>query len=773
MKDQGKSKKQLINELVELRQQTDELKATKAERERALEMIQHRDAAIRSIRNVNRLIIKEKDRGRLLKGICENFTNTRGYYNAWIALLDGNEKLVTTVEVGLGKNFLPMFNRLSRGRLPACGRRALMQSDIVITQDPFSTCQDCTLADKYEGRGGMTVRLEYNGKIYGVLAVSIPRNFTSDEEEQSLFKDTARDIGFSLHKIELEEERCRMEEKLQSSYDRLEMRVEERTVELAKINEELKSEITGHKRAEEALRKSEEKYKKLYDESNRTAEVYYSLLHTSADAVVIYDMEGKAEYINPSFIKVFGWTMEELKGRRIPFIPESEREATMACIKNIIEKGKAVHGFETTRYKKDGRVIDVSASGSRFNDHNGTPSGMLVILRDTSEKKRLEAQLRHAHKMEAVGTLAGGIAHDFNNILQAISGYTQILLMGKEPGHPDCNSLEAIKKSAQRASDLTKQLLIFGKKVEIKLSPMNLNQEVREVSKMLERTIPKMIDLGLHLAKDLNVINADPGQLEQIVMNLGINARDAMPDGGRLLFETENVTLDEEYSRVHLGASPGEYVLLSVSDTGHGMDKETLGHIFEPFYTTKKMGKGTGLGLAMVYGIVKSHGGYILCYSEPGQGTTFKMYFPIVNTEVEERREEKKEAEEIPGGTETILLADDEEAILDIGKDILKRFGYKTITAQSGEKAVEIFEKEKDHIDLAILDIGMPGIGGHKCLKELLKIDPKVKVVISSGYSASGEMKETLESGAAGFIGKPYLLADMLKQVREVLDRDL
>jgi PAS domain S-box-containing protein len=539
--------------------------------------------------------------------------------------------------------------------------------------------------------------------------------------------------------------------------------------------------ITDRKLAESAMRESAKKYKKLYDESKKTEEVYRSLLHTSADAIVIYDMAGKARYINPAFTEVFDWTMEEVEGRRIPFLPESERATTMACITEVLEKEKTVQGFETNRYTRDGRLISVDISASRYRNHEGKPSGMLVILRDTSEKKRLEAQLRQAHKMEAVGTLAGGIAHDFNNILQTISGYAQILLMEKEPGDPDYKSLGAIEKSAQRAGDLTKQLMIFSRKVESKLRPVDINQEVREISKMLERIILKMIDLELHLAENLKVINADPGQLEQIMMNLGVNARDAMPEGGKLIFETTNVVLDGEYCETHLGASPGEYVLLSISDTGHGMDKETLERIFEPFYTTKEMGKGTGLGLAMVYGIVKNHGGYITCYSEPGQGTTFKLYFPVVQAESIKQRLEQKEKCEIPGGTETILLVDDEEAVLDVVKSMLERSGYTTITAESGERAVEIFskvhrsegreEERRDKIDLVILDLGMPGMGGHKCLKELLKIHPKVKVVISSGYSESGKMKETLESGAAGFIGKPYRLVDMVKQVREILDK--
>ena len=770
MKDHGKSKEQLTDELVKLRQQVGKYKGIITDNDRALEVIQHFNSILSTISNVNQLIIREKNRESLLKGICDTLTENRGYHNAWVVLLDEAEKIVTITESGLGESFLPMLNRLKKSEFPSCSRKAMMQSEIEIIEDPFSTCTDCPLSKKYKERGGMTTRLEYNGRVYGILTVSVPRIVISNEKEHFLFKELAENICFALHNIELKEDRNRIQKALQIAYEESEMRVEERTVEFAKLNKELQGEIAGHKQTEEALRKSEKKYRKLYDETNKTAEVYRSLLHTSADAIIIYDMERKVRYINPSFTNIFGWTIKEIESKRIPFLPESEKEATIALIKEIARKGKAIQSFETKRYTKDGRVIDVIISGSRYNDHRGKPSGMLFILRSISEQKKLEAQLQHAQKMEAIGTLAGGIAHDFNNILQTISGYVQILLMEKEPGDPTRYNLEAIKKSAQRATDLTKQLMIFGRKVKSKLTPVDLNLEIQPVAKILERTILKMINIQLYLAEDLKIISADPAQLEQIVINLGVNARDAMPDGGTLTFETQSVTLDEEYARLHLGASPGDYVLLSISDTGHGIDKDTLEHIYEPFYTTKALGKGTGLGLAMVYGIVKNHGGYIMCYSEPGQGTIFKIYFPAVNSEVEEQREDKKEDKKIPGGNEIILLVDDEKTILEIGKNILERFGYEITTAQSGEKAVEIFERENDRIDLIILDVGMPGMGGHKCLKELLKIDSKVKVIISSGYSPNGKVKETLETGASGFIGKPYQFADMLKKVRKVLD---
>jgi CheY-like chemotaxis protein len=372
--------------------------------------------------------------------------------------------------------------------------------------------------------------------------------------------------------------------------------------------------------------------------------------------------------------------------------------------------------------------------------------------------------------MEAVGVLAGGIAHDFNNILQAILGYTQILLINKPENDPDISKLREIEKSAKRASELIQQLLTFSRKVETKPRPIDLNKQVRDVEKLLERVIPRMIQIELILAEDLKPINAEPAQIEQIIMNLAVNARDAMPDGGKLIIETSNVVLDEDYCRTHAGAKPGEYVMLSISDTGSGMEKDILEHIFEPFYTTKDTGKGTGLGLAMVYGIVKSHNGYIMCYSEPGRGTTFKIYFPAITDEYIEQ-EPLIFPEDLFWGTETILLVDDEESIRNLGKQMLERFGYKVLLASNGEEAIEIYRTRMDQISLIILDLIMPGMSGDRCLKELLKINPQIKVIISSGYSPNHSVSKDIEKEAKGFINKPYDLKNLLSAVKEALSR--
>ncbi|NNL42261.1 MAG: response regulator, partial [Desulfobacterales bacterium] len=322
------------------------------------------------------------------------------------------------------------------------------------------------------------------------------------------------------------------------------------------------------------------------------------------------------------------------------------------------------------------------------------------------------------------------------------------------------------------ASELTLQLLTFSRKVESKLRPVNLNHQVEHIHKLLKRTIPKMIDIELHLEEKLKIINADPAQIEQVLMNLAVNARDAIHEEGKLIIETENVTLDEEYCKTHLGTRPGEHVLLIVSDTGAGMDRETADHIFEPFFTTKGMGKGTGLGLSMVYGIINSHGGYISCYSEPGEGTTFKIYLPVIDAEIKEEILEQKE-EIIPaGGSEAIILVDDEEFILELGEEILSKFGYRVYTAPDAESALKIYQEMKNSISLIILDLIMPGMGGRRCLEELMKMNPSLKVIIASGFSVNGPAKEILQSGAKGFIDKPYDVKQMLNMVREVLDKN-
>lgn len=501
-------------------------------------------------------------------------------------------------------------------------------------------------------------------------------------------------------------------------------------------------------------------------------ERYRSLVENTLDGYFICEIPSASiMFLNQRGCDLFGYTMEEALNLTLwdTVAPEDhalfEERMEKRMKKEKLAPEKAIYMGN----RKDGSTFRAEAATSIVM-FQGQPA-MQGVFKDITEQERLEQQLQQAQKMEAIGTLAGGIAHDFNNLLQAILGYTQILTMEKGENDPDLSRLQQIENSAMRASELTQQLLAFSRKVESKLRPVDLNLEVKQVEKLLKRTIPKMISIELHLQKNLQVVNADPAQVEQVMMNLGVNARDAMPEGGKIIIETENTFLDKRYCRAHPGAVPGQYVCLSLTDTGDGMDHETLDHIFEPFYTTKDVGKGTGLGLSMVYGIVKSHRGYIMCYSEPDMGTTFKIYLPAVE---EERREQKAEPEkevQISGGEETILLADDEELLRDIGKEILEEFGYTMVTAPDGETALQLYAERKQEISLVILDLMMPGMGGKQCLEQLLAMAPDVKVVIASGYSVNGHTKAALEAGAKGFIKKPFELKQMLKVVREVLDQ--
>ncbi|MBW1730177.1 MAG: PAS domain S-box protein [Deltaproteobacteria bacterium] len=503
--------------------------------------------------------------------------------------------------------------------------------------------------------------------------------------------------------------------------------------------------------------------KKLRYELNRLGEAIY---YTS-DIVIITDPNGNITYINPAFERITGYSSDEVLGQNPRILKSGKHdEQFYRDLWNTISNGKTWHG-QFINKKKDGTLYNEEATISPVFSPKGEIVAYVGVKRDVTEKIKLQAELHHAQKMESIGMLAGGVAHDFNNILQSIYGYTQLLLLEKPPEDPDMDRLNSIEKATQRAIELARQILTFSRKAESQKRPINLNQEIKLTSKLLKRTIPKMIDMEFHLEKDLGFINADPIQMQQVIMNLCTNARDAMPDGGKIVFETKNVILDDEYCKTHSGAEPGSYVLLSVSDTGHGIDQKTFEHIFEPFYTTKD--KGTGLGLAVVYGIVKEHGGIITCNSEPGSGTTFKLYFPTIKTE-DEATTYTQEPKALPYGTETILLVDDEPSLLDICTFILTRAGYKVIQASDGSSALEIYRKKKDEISLIILDLIMPGIGGKQCLKKLLETNPEAKVIIVTGYSADESPGELLQLGARGFLQKPYEMNQIAQVVREVLD---
>lgn len=410
--------------------------------------------------------------------------------------------------------------------------------------------------------------------------------------------------------------------------------------------------------------------------------------------------------------------------------------------------------------------------------HNGFfAGGRIEHYTDISNRRRaantaknLSRQLINAQRMESIGILAGGVAHDFNNILQAISGYAQLLIMDKDADHPEAPMILEIERAARRASELTHQLLTFSRRVESALTPADLNANVRHVKKLLERTIPKMIRIELSLDEALWPVKADAGQIEQVLMNIGINARQAMPEGGRLEFRTVNVVLTPEDAQSLGELSAGPYVKLSITDTGQGIEPECLEFIFDPFFTTREVGQGTGLGLSMAYGIIKNHDGFITCRSKSGLGTTFDIYLPALLSDETCPTDCEIDEDALCEGSESVLVVDDDESVLNLACSILRRYGYRTQTALDGESAVKTYRSETGRFDLVILDLNMPGMGGHKCLEELKRLDADLRVIIASGYPPDEETHKILQDLRGGFVAKPYRIDDLIGQVRTVLD---
>ena len=939
-----------------------------AERKRAEERIEHLNLVLCAIRNVNQLITKERDRDRLLKRGCDRLIETRGYYNTWIALLHKSSGFVTSAEAGLGEGFLPLLESLKRGELTDCGQRALSQSQVVVTKDPSSNCPDCPLSSMYSGRGGMSVRLEYGEKVYGILCASIPTHFISDEQEQTLFNGVADDIAFAVHSIELEQERNRAQEKvgetakkLQTIFDSVNdalsimdksltvQEVNKYRLEVSELNRDqvigkkcyeafqhrdkpcdicpvqpvfekgeavrleksavLKDgavkyfdtqgtpifdddgnvvqvvgsarDITDKKRTEEARRESEEKYK--------------TLVESSLTGIFIHQ-DGKYVFVNDRFAEIHSYKSEELLGKEyLTLIHPDERETAAQIVSKRLNGEAVPERYEVQRLRKDGKtiwcemmathteyggrpaimgnIIEITdrkraeealrkseqekeailnsmselvvyhdtehrmvwanrvageslglapqelvgrhcyemwhqrskpctgcpvvktyetghpqeaemttpdervwfVQGYPVQDANDDIAGVVEVILEITErmraeegKKKLEAQLLHAQKMESIGTLAGGVAHDFNNLLMGIQGYTSLILNDLDETHPHYHWAKRIEGQVKSGAGLTRQLLGFAMSGKYDVRPTDINEIVKKSSSMFGRT-KKEITIKEKYEQNLWTVEVDQGQIEQVLLNLYVNAWQAMPAGGYLYLETSNVTLDESAIKLY-DAQPRRYVKVSVTDTGTGMDEATQQTIFDPFFTTKEMGWGTGLGLASTYGIIKSHGGIINVYSKKGHGSTFNIYLPAGETVLDGKESAIRE-EEIKRGSETILLVDDEQTIIDVCKELLSKLGYKVLSAARGQEALDVCKANKDKIDMVILDMIMPDMSGGEVYDRMKEINPDMKVLLSSGYSIDGEATEILKRGCDGFIQKPFNMKELSRKIREILEK--
>ncbi len=556
--------------------------------------------------------------------------------------------------------------------------------------------------------------------------------------------------------IEKSLERVRLIRENRAYQEQLEEKVAARTEALAKINTKLKQEIEVRKTVQEAM--------------NRQSQA----LEQSFDGIAISDLDGNIQFVNSAFAALHGYEKKELRGRHWSVFHTKEQldKGLLPLIRETKESGRCMD--EVGHVKKDGTVFPTLMSASILRNENGIPGGIISIAHDITEriyaeKRRteLESQLRQAQKMEAIGTLAGGIAHDFNNILAAIIGYSELSLLDVEEGGILYRHLNEVLNAGVRAKDLVQQILTFSRQTEQELRPVDSKLIIKEALKLLRASLPSTIEIRQDI-KNSALVRGDVTQIHQILMNLCSNSGHAMQkSGGVLDVKMRDVELDSDFVSLYPDIKPGPYVKLTVSDTGHGMTPDVLDRIFDPFYTTKDKGEGTGLGLSVVHGIVKSYGGILTVFSEPGKGAVFNVFLPTIKKEL---KDEIADERPIPKGSEKILFVDDEKSLVDMKKEILESLGYEVTARSSSVESLELFKNQPDNFDLVITDMTMPYMPGDELAKELISVRPDIPVILCTGFSARISEEEAKKIGVREFVSKPILKRDIAEAIRKVLD---
>jgi len=657
-----------------------------------------------------------------------------------ILIVDDNPANLSMIVESLGKYGFEVL--IARSGESGLERAQFVRPDLILLDilmpgmDGFETCRllKSNAITKDIPVIFMTALAETEHKIKGFEAGAVDYITKPLREEETLAR-----VATHLRLRELTESR--------------EQKVLQRTSELAaavteskQLNQQLQQEIAERARAQEALQESEEKYRLLVENANEG---------------IFVGQDGVFKFPNRKTLELTGYSAEELL--RMPFgdfIHPDDRETVIERHRRRLGGEKPVSTYSFRIIHKSGleRTVQINSVLILWEDRPAT----LSFLRDITQLVELEASLQQAQKMESIGTLAGGIAHNFNNVLMAIQGRTSLMLMDKDPAHPDFEHLKGIEEYVANAAGLTKQLLGFARGGKYEVSPTNLNELIKLENRMFGQTKKEIQIRGKYETK-LWTVEVDRGQMRQALLNLYVNAWQAMPGGGDLYIQTENVTFDPDDAQ-SFEITTDRYVKISISDTGVGMDEATREKIFEPFFTTQEMGTGTGLGLASVYGIIANHGGFINVDSQKGGGTTFNIFLPASDKDV---IEEEIPPGEIVTGEGTVLLVDDEEIIIDVSEQLLKRLGYRVLTAGSGKAAIDIYKGKEAEIDMVILDMIMPSMGGRETYDRLKAINPDIKVLLSSGYSINGQAREILDRGCNGFIQKPFNMKELSQKIRE------